>query len=65
MNDIRSGLIVWLAAILAFIGTLSIMPVQAEAAPITMSSQHQSMAESSHLAHLYLSSVSGDSLLLV
>ena len=33
MKDIRSGLLVWLVAVVAFISTLSITPVPAEAAP--------------------------------
>lgn len=32
MNDIKSGLIVWLVAAVAFISILSIIPVPAEAA---------------------------------
>jgi len=33
MEDIRSGLLVWLVAVVAFISTLSVVPVPAEAAP--------------------------------
>lgn len=33
MKELSSGLVVWLIAVVAFINTLSIMPVQAEAGP--------------------------------
>ena len=33
MKDIRSGLFVWLVAVGAFISTLSMIPVPAQAAP--------------------------------
>jgi len=33
MKDIRSGLLVWLVAVVAFISTLSITPAPAAAAP--------------------------------